>query len=114
MSTTYRGPGKTVPKTVPTGGATTGDVYVMRSGATGTCGIWIKTYSAADAGILMVSGEHELAAVNNAAFAVGDVLYWDDSANKLTKTATGNTRIGWAAAAKATTGTTGRVMLNGY
>lgn len=114
MATTWRGPGHTVPKTVPTGGATKGDVYVMRSGATGSCGIWVNTYSAADPGILMVDGEHELTAVNNVAFVVGDILYWDDSANKLTKTATGNTRCGVCAAAKATATTTGRVRLNAY
>lgn len=112
MATTYTGPGHKITMTVPTGGGTKGDVKVLRSGASGFCGIWENTYSAADTGVLMVDGRHTLTAVNNAAFSVGDVLYWDDSANKLTKTATSNTRIGTCAAAKTTTATSGSVLLN--
>ena len=114
MAMTYIGPGHKITMTVPTGGGTKGDVKVLVSGATGFCGIWENTYSAADTGVLMVDGRHTLAAVNNAAFSVGDLLYWDDSANKLTKTATSNSRIGRAAAAKATATATGSVLLGQF
>lgn len=112
MATTFRKPGDRLTKTVPTGGVSSGDVNVIRSGATGLIGVWLDDYSAAASGVLLLTGDHELPAVNNAAFAVGDLLYWDDSANKLTKTATGNTRAGTCTATKATAGTTGRVLLN--
>jgi predicted RecA/RadA family phage recombinase len=62
-------------------------------------------------GELAVAGVFEAAAVNNAAFVVGDALYWDDTANKLTKTAQGNTAAGWATEAKAESGTTARVKI---
>ncbi|GGG51669.1 hypothetical protein GCM10010964_43570 [Caldovatus sediminis] len=43
--------------------------------------------------------------------AVGDVVYWDDTNRRATKTATDNMRIGVAVAAKASTATTVRVRL---
>ncbi len=48
------------------------------------------------------------------AFAVGDVLYWDGTANKLTKTAADNIPTGgWCVEAKAQTGTTAAIKLVG-
>lgn len=64
-----------------------------------------------ETGSINVEGVFELPAVNNAAFAVGDALYWDAVAGKLTKTATSNTQAGWAAYAKAETGTTAYVKI---
>lgn len=62
-------------------------------------------------GVLAVGGVWELPAVNNAAFSVGDILYWDDTANKLTKVSTDNTPAGMCVAAKGTTGTTAQVQI---
>ena len=45
------------------------------------------------------------------AWAVGDAVYWDNTNKRLTKTATDNTKVGVAVAAKATTGTIGRFRL---
>lgn len=45
------------------------------------------------------------------AWAVGDELYWDDTAKVFTKTTTSNTKRGVAVAAKTTTATTGRLVL---
>ena len=45
------------------------------------------------------------------AWAVGDDLYWDDTNKRLTKTATSNTKVGKAVAAKVTAATTGRFRL---
>ncbi len=44
-------------------------------------------------------------------WSVGDAIYWDDTAKQFTKTSTGNTVAGLAAAAKVTTDTTGRLRL---
>lgn len=45
------------------------------------------------------------------AWAVGDKVYWDDSAKQFTKTSTSNTLAGYAVAAKLTAGVLGRLRL---
>lgn len=62
-------------------------------------------------GSVKACGVFELPAVNNAAFDVGDQLYWDAAAGNLTKVAAGNTPAGWATEVKALAGTTGRVKI---
>lgn len=64
-------------------------------------------------GSVQLEGVYELAAVNNAAFAVGDRLFWDASASKLTKVSTGNTPAGTCTETKLEAGTTGKVKLLG-
>lgn len=51
-------------------------------------------------GSVYAHGVWELPADNTVAFALGDTLYWDDAAGKLTKTA-GTYAAGFAAAPKA-------------
>ena len=48
---------------------------------------------------------------NGTAIAAGDVLYWDASGKKVTKTSSGNTRIGIAANAMSSAGTSVDVIL---
>ena len=64
-------------------------------------------------GGLYTEGVFEIAAVNNAAFVFGDILYWDSVAGKLTKTSTGDGKFyaGRCAEAKAETGTVAKVKL---
>lgn len=45
--------------------------------------------------------------------AQGGLVYWDNTNRRCTKTASGNTKIGAATEAKATSATTVRVRLNG-
>lgn len=45
------------------------------------------------------------------AWAVGDKIYWDDSAKQFTKTSTSNTLAGYAVAAKLTAAVSGRLRL---
>lgn len=45
------------------------------------------------------------------AWAVGDLIYWDNSAKQFTKTSTSNTKAGYAAGVKATAGVLGRIRL---
>jgi predicted RecA/RadA family phage recombinase len=49
--------------------------------------------------------------VSALAIAVGDVLYWDNTAKLVNKTASGNTRIGLAVSAAANPSATVRVRL---
>lgn len=63
-------------------------------------------------GSIHVVGVFELPAVNNAAFNVGDQLYWDPVAGVLTDAAQGNIPAGWATEPKALAGTTARVKID--
>jgi len=47
-----------------------------------------------DFGACATEGVYELPAVTTTTFVQGDVLYWDNTAKKLTKTSTDNTRAG--------------------
>jgi predicted RecA/RadA family phage recombinase len=49
----------------------------------------------------------------SATWSVGDLIYWDDSAKKTTKTNTSNKKIGVATAAKGSSAGIGRVRLDG-
>lgn len=63
---------------------------------------------------LLCTGIHTLTAegaANGQDLAVGDVVYWDDTAKRCTKTSTSNMKIGVAVAAKASTATAVRVRL---
>lgn len=59
------------------------------------------------------TGVYDLAKVSAQAWTVGAKIYWDNSAKLCTTTSSGNTLIGWAAAAAADPSATGRVRLNG-
>lgn len=62
---------------------------------------------------LHTEGQHTLPKATGAAWAVGDIVYWDDSAKNVTKTSSGNTKIGYATSVQASGDTTGVVNLNG-
>lgn len=62
-------------------------------------------------GSLHVAGVFELPAVNNAAFTVGQQLYWDPVAQVLTDVAQNNIPAGWATEPKAQAATTARVKI---
>lgn len=52
-------------------------------------------------------------AETTAAFAVGDVIYWDDTNKKITKTKTSNTEAGWSIADKPQARATTTIKLKG-
>jgi predicted RecA/RadA family phage recombinase len=62
-------------------------------------------------GSLGVTGVFELPAENDAAFNVGDEVYWDSTEGNVTKTA-GAIRAGWVVEDKATAGTTAKVKID--
>ena len=71
-----------------------------------------ETIAVGATGSLHVTGVFELPAINNAAFAVGDTLYWDPIALNLTNVGVNNIPAGWAAEPKLLAGATARVKLN--
>ncbi len=74
-------------------------------------GIAAEKISVGATGAVRAVGVFELPSVNNAAFSVGDQLYWDAAAGNLTKTSSGNTPAGWATESKLTAGTTARIKI---
>lgn len=64
-------------------------------------GVALENITNGTTGSVAVTGVFEAAAVTGTAFAVGDTLYWDNTAKKLTKTSTDNTPAGWATEVKA-------------
>ncbi|ESQ82388.1 hypothetical protein AEAC466_17345 [Asticcacaulis sp. AC466] len=94
----------------PSGGVVSGLMYKIGS----LIGIALTTAAVGDIFTLHRSGEHDVKAEGSAsgqAWAVGDTLYWDDTAKQVTKTASSNTKCGIATSAKSTTLTTGRMVL---
>lgn len=114
MSTNFKQEGRVLPYTAPTGGLASGAVQVIRSGASGMIGVSLGVYAAAATAQLQIEGVFSLAAESGTGktFSNGDVLYWDAGAGKLTKTATGNTKAGFAFGAKTASATTALVKIN--
>lgn len=63
-------------------------------------------------GALAVTGVFDFAKATNVAYTVGTILYWDDTNNIVTATATGNKQVGKVVRAAATTDPTVRVRLS--
>lgn len=57
------------------------------------------------------TGVYDATSDTGTAWAVGDVVYWDDAAKRFTKTTTSNTKAGYAVAAKLAGDVTGRISL---
>lgn len=74
-------------------------------------GVALEDIAIGATGSVTVTGVFEAAAVTGTAFVVGDQLYWDDTAGKLTKTSTDNTPAGWATEAKASAAAKARVKI---
>jgi predicted RecA/RadA family phage recombinase len=63
--------------------------------------------------VLCRQGVYELPKTAGTAWAVGDKLYWDDTAKEVTKTVGSNKLIGVAVAVAASAATVGEVLLDG-
>lgn len=90
----YIGPGQSVTVVMPY--AANAGVGVLKGGL---FGVAVNTYASGATGQLVVEGVFTgLAKASGTGenWAVGDRLYWDDSAKKLTKTSTGNFAVGVA------------------
>ena len=93
--------------------------YALTSGQGALIGAALFGVASADAASgapveLNVNGVFDLAALSTDTAAVGAVLYWDNTNRRLTTTATGNTYVGYAVAAKASGDATARVRLSGH
>ena len=95
--------------TAPSGGVTTGTVYLIGSLAV------VALYSAAQTlpFSALVTGVIEYAKVSAQAWAEGEKVYWDNTAKNFTTTSAGNTLVGVAVAVAANPTATGLLRLDG-
>jgi predicted RecA/RadA family phage recombinase len=63
-------------------------------------------------GALHVDGVFDFTKNTGVAFTVGQILYWDDTANQATTTSAGNKQIGKCARAAGTSDTTVRIRMS--
>ncbi|MHC1758319.1 MAG: capsid cement protein [Negativicutes bacterium] len=85
-----------------TNGSGTAIAYGDVVNLTSCIGVAADVIAAAATGVLDIFGVFQMAAVTNASFAVGDVLFWDPIALNLTKVSTSNVPAGICVATKAT------------
>ena len=80
-------------------------------GLVSMCGIAEANIPKGATGAVTLEGVWEVKAVTNAAFAVGDVVYWNAENGYVTKTPTNNVFFGIVIEAKGTTAAKAKVML---
>lgn len=103
--------GETIDLVAPSGGVVSGTPYLIGA----LFGVAVITAAENEVFGLKRQGVFDElpkeAHATDQAWAAGDLLYWDDTAKKLTKTASGNTLVGAAVETVATTATTGSVLI---
>ena len=85
-----------------------GDVVVQGD----LVGVAKRPIAANELGAIEVEGVFDFAKNTGVAYTVGQILYWDDTNNVVTTTATGNKQIGKSVRAAASADTTVRVRLS--
>jgi predicted RecA/RadA family phage recombinase len=101
--------GHTLTVTSPAGGTLSGNGYLI---GTNIFGFAVNDSNAGDAVPIRTVGVYEnKPKAAAAAWAEGDLLYWDNTAKNFTKTATNNTRVGVAVVAALAADTVGTVKI---
>lgn len=101
--------GHTLTVTSPNGGTTSGAAYLI---GTNVFGVAVTDSVAGDGVAIRVNGVFDnQPKAAGAAWAEGDLLYWDNTAKNFTKTATANTKAGVAVVAALTADTVGTVKI---
>lgn len=99
--------GNALDLTAPAGGVVTGKFYLIGA----ILAVAAVTVAAGEAFAGWTEGVYDVDTDTGAAWAVGDKVYFLADGSGFTKTASGNTKAGYAVAAKASGDTTGRVRL---
>jgi predicted RecA/RadA family phage recombinase len=104
-------PGEVITVTAPSGGLTSGQGYMTGN----LFGVATGTYLVSEDAELQTTGVIDIGK-DDAAFAVGDAVYWDDEAKLCTDSSfsAGLTRIGVCTKVAATTDARVRVRLDGF
>jgi predicted RecA/RadA family phage recombinase len=101
--------GNVITAIAPSGGVLSGQGLIYGS-FFGVCAIDAVAGAETE---LAVTGVFSLPKVSPLVINAGDKVYWDDTAKLITKTASGNSLVGAATEAAASTAPTVRVRLNG-
>jgi len=101
--------GGTLDVVAPSGGVVSGTAYLIGA----TFGVATTTAAVGEIFALRLTGVFTLPKTTAQAWTQLVALYWDDTAKKLTTTASGNTKVGVAAAAADAAAALGNVRLNG-
>jgi predicted RecA/RadA family phage recombinase len=109
MSTTYVQQGDVITLTAPSGGVVAGTAVLIAN----LLVIPQETVAQTLPFSGYVTGIHTMVKATGTAWLEGQILYWDDTAKKVTTVSTSNYRIGCAAVAAASGDTSGTVRLNG-
>ena len=104
---TFIADGKYIDHT-PAGALASGDVVVQGD----LVGVVLRPLAAGELGSVAVDGVFDFAKNTGVAYTVGTILYWDDTNNVVTSTATGNKQIGKVVRAAASADTTVRMRLS--
>lgn len=91
-------------------GAAVASGAVVKTGV--RIGVALADIADGDTGAVRVRGVFTIAKLSTDVVAQGDLLYWDDTNDRLTTTATSNTLAGYAAAAAGNGTTTVQISLN--
>ncbi len=75
-------------------------------------GVSMQALANGETGEAAISGVATVTKITSQAFTQGAKLYWDDTNKRLTTTASGNTLVGIAFAAAATSDATCQILLN--
>lgn len=100
--------GEVMPILAPTGGVVSGDLTIQGI----IFGVAATTAAEGERVNLKLGGVYNLPAATSQAWTQGAALYWDNTNKVATTTASGNTKIGAAFAAKLAADASGRVYLN--
>ncbi|MBL8812299.1 MAG: DUF2190 family protein [Planctomycetaceae bacterium] len=92
----------------PAAAVAVGDVVVQGD----LVGVVTRSLAIGELGSLIVEGVLDFNKLTNVAYTVGTILYWDDTNNVVTATATGNKVIGKVVRAAATTDPTVRIRMS--
>lgn len=114
MSNTFVGEGDRLEVTAPTGGITSGQTIVVRSGATGMVGIAVADAAAGETASVDITGIHRVAkdtTTGAGVMAFGDTVYWDVAAAKFSTQVSANVPAGIAAKAAGASDTTVDIRL---
>lgn len=105
----YVSDGHVLTVTAPAGGVTSGTPTLI---GTNLFGIPVTDAAVGEQFALKVGGVFEGVAKDTAAaWAEGDLVYWDNTNKRFTKTSAGNTKVGVAVAAALIADTTGTVKI---
>jgi len=101
--------GKVLEFTVPSGGVVSGQPVLIGN----TFGIATADYAESTKGQFVVEGVFTLTKVTTDTFVEGQLIYWDNSAKKVTETPNSNYKIGISTEVAGSSATTAPIRLNG-